>query len=383
MSLTAIGYLVGGGSMSLGIERAGFTIKHILETPAYMSLACTWGLNRLDIPPIMREVNYLDDVFTRLSKVDLIYGNPPCGGVSSMGGNAIARDRTNASMRHWIRMVVQGTPRAILMESGYQLDTPRYQPLLADLVSVLERAGYFWWTWQIKSWQVGTPQVRKRMFLCASRYLEESNIHLLELKDLPDQPRNLGLTACEALGHLVGVSPVHGIKSTVIDRLGRVLTAHTYDPKGWKMYPHAGMARRFLQSRQFRTYLTPRQHQYYVNYLNNAKTLGVRERAQYSLDIMTPKLWAECPPELNQSQTFKNMVMVAPNEVAPTVIGEWRYLHWEDDRLLTMRELATLMGYPDDWQFHAPDPKIIARGVPINNAYWAALRLRKLGGLDG
>ncbi|MHB8605245.1 MAG: DNA cytosine methyltransferase [Thermoplasmatota archaeon] len=43
---------------------------------------------------------------------------------------------------------------------------------------------------------------------------------------------------------------------------------------------------------------------------------------------------------------------LAKDEVAPTVKGLGRFVHPTEDRLLTPREHARLMGYPDDYVFH-------------------------------
>ena len=40
------------------------------------------------------------------------------------------------------------------------------------------------------------------------------------------------------------------------------------------------------------------------------------------------------------------------DRVAPTVKGLGRFVHPVEDRLLTPREHARLMGYPDDFVFH-------------------------------
>jgi len=40
------------------------------------------------------------------------------------------------------------------------------------------------------------------------------------------------------------------------------------------------------------------------------------------------------------------------DQLAPTVKGLSRFIHPEDDRILTVREHARLMGYPDDYVFH-------------------------------
>ena len=39
------------------------------------------------------------------------------------------------------------------------------------------------------------------------------------------------------------------------------------------------------------------------------------------------------------------------NQVCPTIIGHSRYVHPTENRLLTVREHARLMGYPDDYEF--------------------------------
>lgn len=43
---------------------------------------------------------------------------------------------------------------------------------------------------------------------------------------------------------------------------------------------------------------------------------------------------------------------LAPDRLAPTVKGLGRFVHPVEDRLLTPREHARLMGYPDDYVFH-------------------------------
>src|SRR5215831_12044045 len=154
--LNAVGYLVGAGSMTLGIEAAGFKIREIFETSGYSKNARSWDLNRPELRHGVLELDHRSPHFKERQGLDLIFGNPPCGGVSNMTQGGV-NNKTNVCMRHWLRMVVQGRPRMILMESGYQLDTPRYEKLLKDLTNVLDAHDYWWWTWQFFSYQVGTP----------------------------------------------------------------------------------------------------------------------------------------------------------------------------------------------------------------------------------
>ena len=49
---------------------------------------------------------------------------------------------------------------------------------------------------------------------------------------------------------------------------------------------------------------------------------------------------------------FKQYIRLHPKKLAPTVMGKSRFLHPYEDRLLTVREEARLMGYPDGFIFY-------------------------------
>ncbi len=52
------------------------------------------------------------------------------------------------------------------------------------------------------------------------------------------------------------------------------------------------------------------------------------------------------------SKTIPTIIRLNPHEIAPTVLGSSRFIHPFEDRLLTVREQARLMGYPDDHIFY-------------------------------
>ncbi|MGC8678345.1 MAG: DNA cytosine methyltransferase [Fervidicoccaceae archaeon] len=55
--------------------------------------------------------------------------------------------------------------------------------------------------------------------------------------------------------------------------------------------------------------------------------------------------------EASGGRTLPNMIRLQPEDIAPTVLGSSRFIHPFEDRLLTVREQARLMGYPDDHLF--------------------------------
>ncbi len=53
----------------------------------------------------------------------------------------------------------------------------------------------------------------------------------------------------------------------------------------------------------------------------------------------------------SMDKVMPNWVRLAPNEIATSIIGLSRYIHPYENRLLTVREHARLMSYPDDFIF--------------------------------
>ncbi len=52
-----------------------------------------------------------------------------------------------------------------------------------------------------------------------------------------------------------------------------------------------------------------------------------------------------------KGRLYPNLIRLHPNKIAPTVLGCSRYIHPYEDRFLTIREQARLMGFPDDHIF--------------------------------
>jgi len=52
------------------------------------------------------------------------------------------------------------------------------------------------------------------------------------------------------------------------------------------------------------------------------------------------------------NREYKQYMRLHPHRPAPTIMGKSRFIHPYDDRILTVREEARLMGYPDDHIFH-------------------------------
>lgn len=366
MKVEALGYLIGAGSMTLGVEKAGFDVDQVWETPGYSKNAQTWDLNRPDKRHQIAELDWESPCFSSMQGLDLIYGNPPCSGLSSMTGMRLDAPVNNC-MRQWIRMVVKARPRFVLMENAYQLSQPRSAKILADLANVLSGSGYFWWTWQVYSYQIGTPQIRRRTFLCGSLD-KPANPHLVGLDDIWDKSSRSCINIIPCLEGLIGVHPS---PDPVIDSEGRTVTQHWYGRWSDQIIELYGE----WYERLWQPYYTPKDYKRAMKRAESGDK-GAVEEMKANLPIYWPNI-----PDWFDGMSMSRPCICHSDRAMGTIAGGWKFVHPFDRRLMTMRELARVMGYPDEWQFHTYEPAYISQGVPVRSTMWAADRLLRTVGV--
>jgi DNA (cytosine-5)-methyltransferase 1 len=368
--MNAVAYLIGAGSFTLGVQAAGFDLLQVWETPGYAKNAQTWNLNRPDLPVRVVDLDWESDHFERhygRGNVDLIFGNPPCGGLSSMTGMRL-NSPTNNCMRQWMRMVVRARPRMILMENAYQIAVDRCKPILDDLTDVLDAEGYWWWTWLFYSYQLGCPQIRRRAFVCAV-VEPPAREDLVELFDLPAD-RDFSDPRCHTKTWIWDLEHVAPSPEPVTSAAGLRVPQHWYRERSLEWVEEAAKHR----DRYKTGYCTPHEWARMMKLYEENPTIAAHKK----LMKLRSKYWHDPPKILNNIMHCYRPQIPLWDGPANAIIGEYKYLHPNQDRLLTMREMARLMGYPDNWLFHQLDPHLIAQGIPSQNAYWAATRMRQI-----
>ncbi|OYT37689.1 MAG: DNA (cytosine-5-)-methyltransferase [Desulfurococcales archaeon ex4484_58] len=71
-------------------------------------------------------------------------------------------------------------------------------------------------------------------------------------------------------------------------------------------------------------------------------------------------------------RNLPNLIRLDPNKIAPTVLGSSRFIHPFENRLLTVREQARLMGFPDQFVFiggRDEQYNLVGEAVPVPLAY--------------
>jgi len=169
-----VGDLFAGiGGMSLGLERAGFTIRWQVEVEAYCEnvLARHW-------PDVLRRRDVRFAGAATLPPVDLIAGGFPCQDISAAGrGIGIERGHRSGLWREFARIVRELRPSWVLIENVPALRSRGADRVLGDL----EAAGYACWPLVVGARHVGAPHRRDRVWIVGydfSARLEGAGEHL-------------------------------------------------------------------------------------------------------------------------------------------------------------------------------------------------------------
>ncbi|MFP8941730.1 DNA (cytosine-5-)-methyltransferase [Streptomyces fenghuangensis] len=175
----AVDLFSGAGGLSLGLERAGWTVaaavdvdKRALETHAHNFPGLSLELDLGDPAGRDELVRLMDGV-----TIDLVAGGPPCQPFSRAGRSKIRslvkegkRDPNDLRRELWrayLDIVTRLKPRAVLMENVPDMGLGDDFFVIRHMEEELERAGYATQVRLVDAWRYGVPQHRKRLILLA------------------------------------------------------------------------------------------------------------------------------------------------------------------------------------------------------------------------
>lgn len=167
-SLTAVDLFAGGGGLTVGLKRAGFSVKAAVEIES--NAYTTYAINHPEVTTLERDIRTLKgEHLLNLcpnKTIDIVAGCPPCQGFTSLTSKYKRSDPRNALIREMARLVEETLPKAIMMENVPGLKN-RGKELLDEFLEHLNRIGY---KSNVKILQVadyGVPQNRRRLVLLA------------------------------------------------------------------------------------------------------------------------------------------------------------------------------------------------------------------------
>ena len=268
-------------------------------------------------------------------EVDVVIAGPPCTGFSrTVPENHLKDDPRNGLVRKTADLVVALQPQVLVLENARELLCGKFTNHFEALRSVLTRGGYRVVAETHMLTRFGLPQVRERAVVVAVR----SGLEPRTLEDLWDgfSLRNEATSVRRAIGHLPPVAagqphtsdPLH-VSTRVLEPLAR---------QRLRAIPHDGGSWRAL-------YEDPKLRHLLIPSMLRAAQRG---RFNHHCDVYGRMSWDRPAPTIKRECAH---------------IGNGRYAHPEQDRLCTVREMATLQGFPSSYKFIATSRKNMYRHI--------------------
>lgn len=342
----------GAGGMSEGFLQAGFiipfasdlseqaaqTYQHRHHQLGYSLKYFQGDINELKKPHILQ--NFLQD---NISCIDVVTGGPPCQGFS-LAGKRNSNDIRNQLIHSYIDVLKQVKPKYFVMEnvlgilSAESLDFQgsqkfyKKEKVVNILMKEFENIGYSHVVWKLMDASLfGVPQKRLRVIFLGTR--DDIAIKL----NHPEPKLNNIVSTEEAISDLENIA------------LGATVTNYI-KPKLQTVYQ--------IQSKNGRThsiYGTPIQATKIMNHQTSKHSELVIERfTQLKPGENIKDMLKRLPEEhANRLYTKKNNCKkIKANQPSPTVLTlPDDLIHYNQNRILTVREMARLQSFDDSFEF--------------------------------
>ncbi|MCL4341229.1 MAG: DNA cytosine methyltransferase [Candidatus Thermoplasmatota archaeon] len=345
--LTFIDLFAGAGGFSLGLNQAGLkgmfaierdgmafsTLEHNLirkakafEWPEWLPVAAA------DIRSVLSE--HKDQLVRLKGSVDIVVGGPPCQGFS-VAGRRLEHDERNQLFKEYVKFVDLVRPRLLMFENvpGFsysfrELGKPQI-PYSSLLAQQLQDIGYEEPAQHIFDFsEFGVPQRRKRLIVCSVERGGDPT-KIIELLDSNKLSRKVG------------------VRKAISDLLRDYGEIPSPDSNGFMAGLYGTVNSKF-QKRMRSGVIgnAPDSHRFARH-----STL-VKER--FSEIIKSTASSTEWTREYIRSLGLKKRDLTAldPSAPAPTLTTlPDDYVHYEEPRILTVREYARIQSFPDWFEF--------------------------------
>jgi len=367
---TFIDVFAGCGGLSLGLLSAGWRGLFAIEKDAFAFQTLAHNLTRLDqrihmewpiwLPkqPIAIEA-FVDDFHEEIrnmeGKVDLLAGGPPCQGFSTYGRRR-QDDPRNQMFQHYVNLVHQLKPRAILIENvrgittAFSRDpskpkTGESSIAYSEMILKALEGDYFIQAQILKAKDFGVPQIRPRYILfgvrrdvCSLEHhlkfnpfqtLENTRASFLAGKGLPtDRP----VTVREALSDLVRASSrLHPSD----DSTGFKQGSYGLQDSAFQRLMHGSMNGQRADSHRFANHQPSTIDRFIWLHKNCVKGKKLRHE---DMGAYATRKHSTCILAANDPS---HTVTTLPDDL----------LHYSQPRVLTVREMARLQSFPDWFEF--------------------------------
>jgi DNA (cytosine-5)-methyltransferase 1 len=172
-TLKYVDLFCGAGGFSLGFDKLGF--QNIFSIDIQKDFCDTYRENfpkhnliQNDITKITKKEIHK---YTKSNEIDVIIGGPPCQGFSIAGniGRKFIDDPRNRLFQEFVRVVSIINPKYFVMENVARLYTHNNHQTKKEIIEDFNKLGYKVECHILNSADYGVPQIRKRVIFIGSR----------------------------------------------------------------------------------------------------------------------------------------------------------------------------------------------------------------------
>ena len=323
MKKKIISLFSGAGGMDLGFIKAGFEICFANDIDSNAVKTYKKNIGGHIIEGNISEMFMNNYEIEKYQKIDVIIGGPPCQGFSIAGkiARSFKDDERNSLYKEFIRVVDVIKPKIVVMENVANLYTYKKGKIKDEIIKNFKDIGYEVEAQILNSANYGTPQIRNRVFFIGKR--KDTSIKFNFPTPLVTQDNYK--TVREAIGH-------------------------------------------------FPKLLSGEKNINYFNHESMNHTKQMLEKMSYIKDggnkLEIPNKYGIIKGDARKYIRY--------NSLKPSfcITGDMRKVfHYEQNRALTVRELATLQDFPETFEFigtKISQQQQVGNAVPVNLAYAVA-----------
>lgn len=208
----AVELFSGCGGMSTGLLDSGIFVAGGFDSNSRSIDAYNYNHEHRGSRGFVRDVALLSGseilALTGVKRVDLLAGGPPCQPFSIAGKRRGSDDSRSSLIEHYLRLVGELKPQAILFENVPNLENVDNGDIYAHLLRSLRARGYSVTARAVKAADYGVAQVRRRLLIIGVR---DALTVLFPPATHGPSPNLLGLklyvSASEAIGDLPSPGP--------------------------------------------------------------------------------------------------------------------------------------------------------------------------------
>jgi len=166
--LKLIDLFSGIGGLSIGFKKTGFTPLLGVEYDKEIALAYEKNVKAKCISEDIQKINPKDILSTlslKAGELDVIVGGPPCQGFSMANRKRILDDPRNRLFVHFMKMVKELKPKAILIENVHGLKS---HSVINEIFTEFHKFGYDLNYQVLDAVRFGVPQFRERLFFAGN-----------------------------------------------------------------------------------------------------------------------------------------------------------------------------------------------------------------------